>query len=353
MGLHTTIKDVAKRAGVSIATVSFVMNEHPNQTISGKVRERVFAAARHLDYHPRASAVGLAGRRTRNVGMVFYRDTAAVSNQFHSHVIKGALLEATQRNYNMLFCFQEATYKGPSDLPKIIREKNTEGVFFVHRISPPMIRDIQARGIAVIALDAEPAMRKLETIDFDARRGGVLAAEHLIELGHRNIGVVVGALEQPSIQSRVQGFRDGCQRRGVAWGEQNLFVCDGLHYLPAYERTKEALQGNKNVTALFCVNDLMAAGALRAAHEVGLRVPRDLSVIGFDDIEMGNYLDPPLTTIHVDKVGLGKRGIARLVEIVETQDTETGGAAPTAFGKETMPVDLVVRESTARLGPHP
>ena len=337
---RATIKDVAQKAGVSIATVSFVLNKHPNEVISPKVRKKVVAAARALEYHPSATAAGLARKRTRNISVIFYRDEVTVSNQFYSFVVQGAIIEAMQRDYHLLFAYVPDAYKGPSDLPKVIQERNTEGVLFIQRISPKLVRDIQKRGLPVVTVDHFPAMKKVDSLQIDNRAGGVLAAEHLIGLGHTQLGFVQAGPDRPSIAERGEGFKETIKARGLSFSERShVLLCDDLKFDASYRRVVAAFKRRRRITALFCANDEMAAGALRAAHELGLRVPEDLSVMGFDNITMSNYTDPALTTVGVEKEQLGRRAIARLIELVEG----SGGG----IRRETVPVKLVVRRSTA------
>ena len=341
MTKRPTIKDVAKQAGVSIATVSFVLNNHPGEVISEKVKKRVWAAARQLEYHPSAAAAGLARKRTRNVAIVFYLDDSTVSNQFYSFVIQGAIKEAMLREHHLLFSFIDHPYKTVGDLPKVIREHNAEGVMFIQHTHPKLVRDIQQRGFPVVAVDHHPPVKDLDSLQIDNRRGGELAAEHLLELGHARLAVLQAAVDRPSIAERVQGFRMALEAHGVAFAPRaNVIDCDSLTFESAHERMLGVLRTNRDLTALFCANDEMAAGAIRAAYESGLDVPGDLSVVGFDDIIMSRYTHPPLTTVGVDKEQLGRRAMSRLLDLVEGKDGKCR--------RETVPVALVVRRSTAK-----
>jgi LacI family transcriptional regulator len=338
---RATIRDVAQRAGVSTATVSFVLNDNPNESISAGVRRRVLAAAREVDYHPSAAAAGLARKRVHNVGIVFYMQDDAIANQFYSFVVQGAVKEATERGYNLLFSYIETAYKSRQDLPKIVREKNAEGVMFMRRIHPKMIRDITALGIPVVLVDTFPQVRGINTLQIDNLRGGSLATEHLLQLGHTHLGMLLPRDPVPSVEQRLAGFRasfDKYERRFSR--STNLIEAEALSYEAGYDATEQALAKGSNVTALFCANDEMAAGALRAAREAGRRVPRDLSVIGFDDVVMSKYTDPPLTTIGVVKEHMGRRAMARLVELVERVDDRVK--------IEVAPVEILVRGSTAK-----
>src|SRR5258708_10294106 len=142
MGSKPTIRDVAKRAGVSIATVSYVLNNNLEEVISDHAKERVRKAVRALNYHRAAAAVSLATKRTRNIGIILYPGHSDVTNPFYSFVIQGIIREAMDRDYNLLFSYVEPKYRGSQDLPKVIREANVAGVLFVRRINPPILSDM-------------------------------------------------------------------------------------------------------------------------------------------------------------------------------------------------------------------
>lgn len=342
MRLNATIKDVAEKAGVSIATVSFVLNNTPDRVISDKVRKRVIAVAQRLKYHPRASAVGLAGRRSRNVTVLFYKDMTAASNHFHSWIVEGCIKETIERKYNILFSYVPS-YAGEHNLPKVVLERNTDGVILLAQISPKMIRDLQKRGIPLVAIDNTPDVKGMSTVRFDARQGGELAAEHLISLGHLNLGFIGGGVKRPSIAQRLQGFASAVERHGLSFNAaDHVFDCGELTHDSAYQHAKDVLKRHKALTAVFCANDEAAAGVLRAAYDVGRRVPDSLSVVGYDDIAMSHYTIPPLTTVNVDKGLLGRRAVDHVIQLIEERTTEAIS--------EVIPVSLVVRDST---GPAP
>jgi DNA-binding LacI/PurR family transcriptional regulator len=341
MGSHPTIKDVAKKAGVSITTVSFVLNDRKNVAISEEVKKRVLNVAREMDYHPNAMAAGLAGRKTRNLGVVFYQEDKVISNQFYSFVIEGMVKEAADKNFNLLFSYVENVYHGYQNLPPIIREKNVDGVLLIGRIDTEMVRDIQGRRLPVLAVDNYPSLKGIDTVQIDNKQGGLLAVEHLIQLGHKNIGLLTIAKVRPSIEGRKEGWRNAHARHDFTAAESLVFECESLSFPSGYEKTKEILRKNKKITALFCVNDEMAAGALRAAREMGRRVPSELSVVGFDNITMSNYTDPPLTTVSAAKEYMGKLAVSRLLEMIENRETPPK--------RLEAPVELIIRNSTAKL----
>jgi len=336
---RSTIRDVAERAGVSTATVSFVLNNNPNEVISDKVKKRVLEAAAALSYHPSATAAGLKRKHTHNVGLIFYKEDDAIANQFYSYVVQGAVKEAVERDYNLLFSFMGSSYTGFNDLPKVIRERNVEGVLFIRQTLPKMIKDLQAFGLPIVAIDNTPRIKGIDSLQIDNRLGAGLAAAHLVELGHQRLAFLGPVEPPPSIEERGDGFSERATSFGAP--KPQLISAAEFTFDAAYAATLKALKakGKALPTAIFCANDVMAAGALRAAREAELRVPHDLSVIGFDDIAMSRYTDPPLTTIGVVKEHLGRRAMGLLIERIQ-------GSTAKVFA-ELAPVSLVLRSSTA------
>lgn len=333
MGSKPTIRDVAKKAEVSIATVSYVLNSN-SEAITEQVKARVWAAVRALNYHRAAAAVSLARQRTRNIGIILYPVDSDLTNPFYSFVVQGVVREVMERDYNLLFSYIESPYRDRRDLPKIVREANVVGVLFVGRIDAAMAQDICALGISVIGVDHQP-IAEVPSIQIDNRGGGELAARHLLELGHKSVAFV-GRVERCwSIMERCDAFVAALGKEA----QKRVVSCASLTFHEGYTRSRELLMTNDDVTAVSCANDEVAAGVLRAVHELGRTVPGDVSVVGFDDIIMSNYTDPPLTTVGVAKERMGRRAAARLLEII---DGRTGEAK-----EEVVPVQMVIRSSTA------
>jgi len=336
---RSTIRDVAERASVSTATVSFVLNNNPNEVISDKVKKRVLDAAAALNYHPSATAAGLKRKHTHNVGLIFYKEDDAIANQFYSFVVQGAVKEAIERDYNLLFSFIGSSYTGFNDLPKVIRERNVEGVLFIRHTLPKMIRDLQSFGLPIVAIDNSPRIKGIDSLQIDNRLGAGLAASHLVELGHERLAFLGPVEPPPSVEERSEGFAERAHSFGAPKPQQ--IQTAALTFDAAYTAALKTFKAPKGKcpTAIFCANDEMAAGVLRAAREAELKVPRDLSVVGFDDIAMSSYTDPPLTTIGVVKEHLGRRAMNLLIERIQ-------GSKDKAHS-ELAPVSLMLRGSTA------
>jgi LacI family transcriptional regulator, galactose operon repressor len=339
---HPTIRDVAQKAGVSITTVSFVLNNRSDVTISEAVRKRVLAAAKGMDYRPSAMAAGLAGRRTRNLGVVFHREDKIISNPFYSFVIDGIIQEAEGKDFNLLFAYIDTSVGARQGLPKMIGEKNADGILLIGHSEPPMVDAIRDRGIPVVAIDNYPALKGVETIHADNRQGAFSAVEHLIQWGHKHIAMLTISGGRPSIEERREGWRAALLKNGLPLRKEAVLECRSLSFGGGYERAGELFRKNRKITALFCANDEMAAGALRAAREAGRRVPEDLSVAGFDNITMSHYTDPPLTTVSAPKEYMGRLAVSRLLEMVDNPESRPR--------RHEVPVELIVRASTGRPG---
>jgi LacI family transcriptional regulator len=344
MSDHATIKDVAKKAGVSITTVSFVLNNRPDVAISQEVRRKVLESARSLDYHPSAMAAGLAGKRTRNLGVVFSMGEQTLVNPFYAIVVEGIARAIAGKPYNLMFAYLEGACQGPPSLPKFVREKNTDGVILVGRVETRMVADLLDKRTPVVLIDNFPRMEGVNCVQIDNHRGGMLAAAHLNQLGHKNIILFTagGHAKRASIQEREEGFALGLEEAGLKLTDENTVDCINLSFYSAYEKTLELFKRVKKPLAIFAVNDEMAAGVIRAAVEAGRTVPGDLSVVGFDNILMSNYTAIPLTTISVAKEHLGRMAAERVIEMVEAKDR--------TVKRELAPVELIVRSSTGKPG---
>jgi LacI family transcriptional regulator len=341
MSTKPTIRDVAKQAGVSIATVSYVLNNTPGEVISHQVKARVWTAVRALNYHRDAAAVSLAMRRgMHNLGVLLGPEVNDVTNPFYSFIIRGIIWEAQARDYNVLFTYMKTKYRGAQDLPKLIREANVAGMLFVGPVSRAVLRDVQQSGVAVVAIDHHPRVKKIASIQIDNIGGGELVARHFLDLGHENLAFVGHVKGVSSIVLRSQGFSRWFNHWGSVHGNRvEVVPCDELTFADGYRRSGDFLEKNRDVTAIFCANDEVAAGALKAAHELGRVVPDDLSVVGFDDIIMANYTDPPLTTVNVGKEQMGRSAVTRLLDMIEGRRSDTV--------EDLVPAELVVRSSTA------
>jgi LacI family transcriptional regulator len=313
--IMATIRDVARASGVSVTTVSVVLNDSP-RPVHPETRQRVIAAARRLNYHPNAIARGLVRRRMNSIGVLFMSiEPQIVTNPYASGVLSGIFWEGAQQNYDIhLFT---TPWEGAEISAARIRAQRTDGTLVV---APPVGSDVAAGlagvGHPVVVLSAPTDVPGVPYVDVDNEAGARLAAEHLLSLGHTRIAHLMGAEEQYSVFQRRDAFRCALKHAGVSLPRE--YVPHGSYNRgKAYESVVRLLRLPKPPTALFTTNDQLAITALRAARDLGVSVPAQLSVIGFDDYPIADMTVPALTTIHhpLDKVGtLGTELLIRRIE---------------------------------------
>jgi DNA-binding LacI/PurR family transcriptional regulator len=331
------IHDVAREAGCSISTVSKVMNG--SGSISDETRVRIMEVANRLGYTPQAAARMLKNRRTENVGLIFHQSTDRLfSNPFFSIVIAGVEEVLTESNYNLLLGRGRAG-RVDWEFPKFLRERFIDGLLLLGSIHPDVLDRISQTALPFVLMD-HPLVNgapRGDSIQSDGEKGARQAVEHLVSLGHRRIAMLAAEVENPSTLSRNAGYLAALASAGLAPPD------GGVVRAPHDEEGGEAaievlLRQVGHPDALFCVNDAMAIGAMRALARHGLKVPRDLSVVGFDDIQPSAYQTPPLTTVRVDMKEMGRCGARCLLERLQGVDQPSR--------HHLMDVELVVREST-------
>ena len=330
----STIREVAERSGVSVATVSRVFNDYPD--VSAATRERVLAAARDLEYAPSAAARTLVGRRSQLVGVGIFTgyEHPDIEHPFFQDVLVGLKHGVGARGYDVLLFASEQ----PGAYLRRARHHRVDGVVLWGVDSKdPELRALVDAGIPLVTVDLVAEGPRATWVTSDSIEGGRLAVRHLRELGHRRIATIAGLPQytKPGAD-RLRGYREEMQAAGLPMVER-----DGDFYADSGEAAmRELLALPEPPTAVFAASDLMAFGAIKAIVAGGLRVPEDISVVGFDDIAAARLAHPRLTTIRHDKVALGLAAAQALVDEIEG----SAGRPPPV----TLPVELVVRESTTR-----
>ncbi|MFQ5604166.1 MAG: LacI family DNA-binding transcriptional regulator [bacterium] len=336
--MSPTIKDVAKKAGVSLSTVSLVINNKSN--VSPTTKKKVQEVIASLNYHPRRNARGLASKRTFNIGFILTEDHFSLAEPFYTKIFLGTEFEARKHNYYVLLTTVKKSFKVHESVPRFLLEKNVDGVILAGKVPAKLIEYVQNLGIPLILVDYCLQMSKVSNVFIDNFQGARQAVSHLMKSGHRKIAFIGGEINHPSIAERLRGYRE-------THIEHNLPVADNLishdemstGVDDGYRATCKLLDAGVSFTALFASNDTMAIGAMRCLRERNLQIPKDVSLIGFDDIEVCLQVEPQLSTVRVFKEELGAIAVRRLVEKIEKEQS--------MVEQSLVPVELILRESTA------
>ena len=332
---RNTIREIADLAGVSIQTVSRVINSRPD--VSPATRQRVMEIIEQTGYQPSATARSLASRRTYTLGLV----ATDFADYWFAKVLTGAEREAHALGYYFMLGSASST---PAREPKFLRlltERHVEGVLFVHAGLAAEFDDIErlkASSLPVVMIGYYLPNSGLATLDVDNFNGGRKATDHLLHLGHTRIAMLAGPSEWHSARQRSAGYEHALKSAGLPVLPELVVGCTWLHQ-SGYLGMQTLLHRRVPFTAVFAHNDRIARGAISALHQAGLRVPDDVSIIGYDDIPEAEFSEPSLTTIRQPMEEIGRAGTRLLIELI--------GRRAAGPGQALFDTELIERASCA------
>jgi len=342
-----TIDDVAALSGVGRATVSRVLNGGPN--VRDEVRARVLEAVEKLQYKVNMQARFLAGGRTQVLGLIYASDLDSEPNSFyHSGLELGVLRACTEFGFQMVMhTVNQHSLTRAARIIEFVEQARCDGLILTPPFSDDveMLRQLRDRNVAVVCISPGEAAQKLASgVGIDDEVAAYELTRHLVGLGHRRFGFLKGLQGHLSAEQRYSGFLRALAQAGI--GEDAVIVVRGnFTFKSGIELTPGMIKNGQGITALVCANDDMAVGALFSIHKMGLNVPRDLSVVGFDDTPVSEIIWPPLTTVHQPLKAMGYRAVQIIIERVKA-----GGEAPLPRF-EAIAHRVVIRESVAASQP--
>ena len=337
---RVTSQDVADLAGVSRTTVSFVLNNVKGMNISSETRQKVLEAAESLSYIPDASAQALASRRTKAIGLVMTRSPHHIATDaFLPQIIGGLMDVVKERKLRLLFESVEVEHQDRAYL-ELARAKHIDGmILLTPRIDDAGLKKLEQVDIPTVLM-GELAGTNLHSVDVDNRLAAQNAVQYLIKLGHTRVACITNAPHNfTSSFDRMQGYRDALVSSGIQFDDRLIRYAD-FDPQSGYKQMKSLLSG-RVFTAVFVASDNVAIGAKAALREAGLRVPEDISMIGFDDIPWAQYSDPPLTTIRLPAQKLARTACVVLMDLLEGKDPPTR--------RLILDTELVIRKSCRSL----
>lgn len=333
-----TIWDVARESNVSIATVSHVINNGP-RTVRPDTRDRVLDAIKKLNYHPNAMARGLVRRRMNTIGILsgVFSAQDVVVNPYASGILQGVLTGSSAAGYDVLL-FTEGwanlKHSGP-----VYRDRRADGILTISpAIDSDMISGLVSLELAVVAVSADCLSLGVPAVDVDNVHGARLAADYFVKLGHKRIAHITGNADLLSTGQRQAAFADALRSHGIDMPETNLRHAsyDGRG---SYEQAAALLKQPNAPTAIFAGNDGIAIGVIYACRDLGIKVPDQVSVIGFDDLNTIEHVTPALTTVRQPLASIGELATKLLIDRIND--------VPVEVKTHLIEPELIVRSSTA------
>ena len=286
-----TIKDVAKEAGVSITTVSHVINE--TRYVDPGTKQRVVDAMDKLGYLPNSIARSLRSGKTKTIGLI----VPDASNPFFAEVSRRIEDIGYKQDYSVILCNSDNNPAKQKKYIKTLLEKQVDGMVFIAAGGKPNdLLPFSENKIPVVVADRDVPLELADVVLLDNKKAGYNATKHLIDLGHTRIACISGPLELSPCKQRIEGYKCALDEYGLPFREE--YITSGeFNFKSGNSAMSQLLKCSSRPTAVFALNDMMAIGAVYAMNEIGVRVPEDISIVGFDDIELVSIMTPPITTI--------------------------------------------------------
>lgn len=337
---NITIYDIAKEADVSVSTVSRVLNS--TAPVKASTKETIMRIIEKYKFQPNALARGLIKKESGTIAMI----VPDITNPFFPEVFWGSENEAREKGYTFFLCNTAGEYSRESEYLSIFREKRVEGIIFVGgRINlancqPELVQEVMevAKGTPIVLVNGNLAKSGLHRIYTDEAAGAAMSTQHLIDLGHKDIAFIGGLDFMTTTNQKVKAVKKKLEEHQLSLRKE--WVHYGEFSIKAgRELMNKLLDGEERPTAVICVNDFTAIGAIKAAMERGLRIPDDISIVGFDDSPLSTAVIPELTTVTQNTYELGRLAVERIYQIIN--------GIPAKKNTVLQP-ELIVRQSTGK-----
>lgn len=338
--MSVTIKDVAKASGLSISTVSIVLNNKPHSRIPQATCKRVMETARQLNYRPNRLAVGLITKRTKIIGLI----VPDISNQYFAQIAAAAERAAEAQGYSIMLCNTNDNPDKDIAYTHTLLERGIDGILFTMSVNARSNRAeeclsiLRGAGVPLVLIDrlVENDSQELSFVTTDDEESGYIATKHLIDLGHRHIGCITGAMGDQSAKKRLFGYIKALQEGGIAFNP--ALVAEGdYHTTSGFEAAGVLIE--QHVSAIFSHNDMMALGAYKRLLQAGLKTPEDVSLIGIDNLDFTEFLEVPFSTVERTPGKMGEWAVSKMIQLLGGEDAQPE--------KLMYSPQLVVRKSTA------
>lgn len=333
-----TIRDVAKKAGVSVSTVSRAFNNYSD--INPETREKILKISEELGYVPNIVARSLVSSKNFRLGLLIEDyDPAGLLNQMIFEIVMGFKNSATKQGYETVLLTTTSDMQKTEKLDKLFAEKQLDGAFIMGlKITDEYYKQLNEIKMPCVLMDVSMKNPMVSCIGVDNIRGAFLATEYLINSGHKKIAFINGSKEAFVSYERLDGYYLALNRHGIPV-DNSLVVYGGFSDKGAEEAVEKLMSEHNDITAIFCASDMMAIGAINKLNEMAISVPEEVSVVGFDDIFVASFMTPKLTTIKQDKNKIGETAVSLLLNSINGQKIDRVLIEP----------ELIVRESVMNI----
>ncbi|MBX9984369.1 LacI family transcriptional regulator [Priestia sp. Y58] len=334
----TTIKDIARVAGVSVTTVSRALNGYSD--VNEKTRQKIAAVARELNYSPNTLARGLVMQKSKTIGLLVSGiSRESVKDNFTFEVLCGVNERASTLGYDLILFNTNTMMQREKTYTQLCRERRVDGAIIQGiKKEDPYLKEVVESDIPCVLVDIPVHSNSVGYVTTDNALGAKKAVEHLASLGHKHIGMINGHEDAFVSQERLNGYTEALKECGLSFRPEWV-VSGNFEEKKAEKAAQELINRHKEVTAIFCASDLMALGALKACKELGLHVPKEMSIVGYDNIVLASYSSPNLTTVGQEVYQIGYEAADLLIEMLEGKETNM---------KRYLDTKLIIRESTAK-----
>jgi len=314
-----TIKEIAKLANVSPSAVSIVLNNRKG--VSEETRGKILEIIEKLQYTPNPNSRRLLFNKTNNIAVLFRKNTSPLEHFFYSDLNRIILHECEALGYNLIFTSVNIE-DGNVVLPNVIRAYDADGVIFYGDADSLLLNAIRKYDIPYVIVDSHVLSNDSLSVNADYMKAAYLAADHLVQLGHLDIAYVGSSFTSNFGGQTFAGFKKAVGEHSMVIPIQWIQV-DAVDEASAYLSMKEILSSGKHPSAVLCAADIFAVGVIKCIKDHGLKIPEDISVVGIDDILLARYLEPPLTTIRIDREEMGRLAIELLMKKINHEAAES------------------------------
>lgn len=336
--MNVTLKDIAVKTGFSITTVSLVLNNKKTR-VSNQTKKLIKKVAQELNYIPNQTAISLVKKESKTLGLII----SDISNPFFSELSKGISAKAAEYGFDIMLCDTEDSYKLTMRYLKILISKNVDGIIMtlsqdVNDENLLLIEKfLEEHTLPVVLVERSDHLIMSDCVVVNHQMGSYLATKHLIELGHRNIACITGPSHLEATNGRIKGFKRAFEEKGLEQRKE-LIVEGNYHIESGYIGAQKILNIDPSITAIHVFNDMMAYGVFECFKDKGIKIPEQISVVGFDDIFFSKMLYVPLTTIALPIHHMGGKAVELLIERILNKSL--------SFRCNIVEPKLIIRKST-------